>query len=397
MVVKWGIVKNKLSPNYMEMTGFNQRSENIYLRVSDSHGGLATRTSKKWKRDGYQGSIDDGYYKLFDYWNEYGSPTEEDIYVNYYAGDESRWRPKLKEYRKVINGENLSFQRLLPALYPLLDSLANGDYKLNVADMLPTTGDGDYFYHYKNLTKIMDDATIETPLYQGYSAMECAFPLYLMPTQPRQLTDMQQNDETTCQGQGMGITLRFSGFNNYLIDGHHKAKLAFEQRRVCPCINICRLESGVNNVKFHAFSSLSLKSNYYSSTISNDYFLDYPTTLDVARTYDYFNEYSATSLADQHACLQAIMVRGQSEEGLLRIIQGLFYSNNISEYLGLETKIRNDYPFPVIYRCYYGLLSNWIGKSNVHEVLWQFLVDNISNDNELNNFIAERMVDVGAI
>ena len=396
MTVKWGIAKGRLDPDYGATTGFNQRSKNVYLRVSDSHGGLSTRVSRTWRCDGYHGTINDGYQKLFDYWNEYGSPTEADIYMNYYAGDESRWRPKLQAYRQIINSDKPSFEQLLQSLYPLLDSLVDGDYEVNICDMLPTNGDGNYYYQYPGKTKITDWATPEMPLYQGYSSMEWAFPLYLMPTQAEQLTNLQNSEETVLRG--MGITLRFGGFNNYLIDGHHKAKLAFEQRRVLPCINICRLVSGVNNISFHDFSNLSLKMDYQFSLISDNYFLDYPTTLDVIRAYDYFYEYEDWSPMEQLTDLQAIMAqRGLSEEEILRIIQGLFYSDNVKAYLSLEPTIRNDYPFPTIYRAYYGLLCNWLKRPGVPAILWQFLIDDLSDDTDLNNFIAERMLATGTV
>lgn len=82
---------------------------------------------------------------------------------------------------------------------------------------------------------------------------------------------------------------------------------------------------------------------------------------------------------------------------MLRIIQGLFYSHNVSEYLKLEHMIRFDYPFPVIHRRYYGLLTNWMTIDGVQEILLQFLIDKRSNDDQLNQFIAERIVEIGTL
>jgi len=395
MTVRWGVRRDDTEPKYAETIGFNRRSENIYLRISDGLGILANRQSENWGRDGFKGNIKIGQDKLFDYWNETSSPTEEDIYTNYYAGNEALWRPKLQEYRKVVNFETPTLKKLLVALYPVLDSLVDGDYILNVCDMLPTTGEGTYFYQYSGLEKVKDSSTIEMPLFQGASSMDAAFPLYLIPTQSEALTNMTFNNQDGLNG--IGITLGFRGFDNYLIDGHHKAKRAFQQHQTFPCISICSLGGGIRNVDFREISDFPVNMNYYLSTISDYRFLDYPTTEDIVMTYDYFYEFLELPLAEQAIDLELELVKGQSQEEMLRIIQGLFYSHNVSEYLKLEHMIRFDYPFPVIHRRYYGLLTNWLAINGVQEILLQFLIDKLSDDDQLNQFIAERIVEIGTL
>ncbi|MDM7527002.1 hypothetical protein QUE26_08195, partial [Lacticaseibacillus paracasei] len=70
------------------------------------------------------------------------------------------------------------------------------------------------------------------------------------------------------------------------------------------------------------------------------------------------------------------------------IIQGLFYTNEVDAYVRLEPLIRRFYPFEIIYRRYYSLLVNWLPQKHVQLLLMNFLIDNLSTDDELNQFVA---------
>lgn len=398
MTVTWGqAVNDQMLPNFYETSGFNQRSQHIYLRVVNGAGTLGLCQSQPagpWSDGGYSGSVTSGDHKLFDYWHETGSPTEMEIYANYYAGNEAIWQEKLHGYRRALSAEKLDLRQLLVSLYPLLDSLVDGDYSVTIRDMLPTTGDGRYFYDHPKLARVKDAASVTFSLYQGRSSMDTAFPLYLVPTQPEQLTD--HNSASRNEPSGLGIAIELNGFNAYLIDGHHKAKAAFAKRQAFPCVVITSLgENRLETLSFQQFDKLPTKLDYGYSIISDSYFLDYPTTEDIMMTYDYFNSVRGLSLNAQTKQLRTILVHGQTQEAMLRLIQGLFYSQNVRDYLKFDQLLRANYPFEPLYRRYYGLLVNWLDKPGVQDSLMQFLVDDFSTDKGVTQFVARQLADHG--
>ena len=124
------------------------------------------------------------------------------------------------------------------------------------------------------------------------------------------------------------------------------------------------------------------------SKISDWHFLDYPTTYEIAMIIDYVAKSVKAPEEDRPVTIKMPISKGLSEEKVIWIIQGLFYTNEVDAYVRLEPLIRRFYPFEIIYRRYYSLLVNWLPQKHVQLLLMNFLIDNLSTDDELNQFVA---------
>ncbi|HAT55524.1 MAG TPA: hypothetical protein DCW31_09885, partial [Lactobacillus sp.] len=364
------------------------------LNVTNGSG-LVNRHFIKYKKNGeegaYDGYIKNGKRKWFHFWSDYNHIEAGAFYSNYYLGDERDWTDKLSIFHQLSRVSSRSVKSILLALIPILESMEDGVYAVTIRDMLPANGNGSYFYKDEIRHHLMSASTSDIPEYNGYGAI-LPFSLYAVPTQSEELTNQAFISRDTSVSSKLAVTFGFLGFNDYLFDGHRIAQAAFEQGQSFPCVSILPLFDNLDNNKWNSdLSEFPSDIRYRQSIISAAKFLDYPSVTDILMTYDFFEEFSELSLSEQAQQLSSQLVHGQSESEMLRIIQGLFYGNNRSEYLKLERKIRFDYPFPTIYRRYYGLLVNWLGDDSVEDILMNFLIDRLSDDDELNNFIAAEL------
>ncbi|MDS0488775.1 hypothetical protein NNA34_00480 [Lacticaseibacillus paracasei] len=375
----------------IDFSTFNQRTHNIQLKVKGGKGLLRFVNQQVWGTEGVSESVIFNGHKIADAFNKYASPTEEWIYKNYYVGDKITCHQRLSEYRHTIQGSRPLLKQILMSLVPFFDLLRDGIYLFTIRDLLPVNGNGDFFA-IQRTGLIHDDATTESPIYDSTNS-GTSFPLYLVPTQPTSMLNfkhIQQLEKS--QTVGMGLTYEFYGFTNLLFDGHHRAAVAFSQKAVFPCVSIVPLSfantDSADDIKFTPLEDFPEGEYVGKSKISDWHFLDYPTTYEIAMIIDYVAKSVKAPEEDRPVTIKMPISKGLSEEKVIWIIQGLFYTNEVDAYVRLEPLIRRFYPFEIIYRRYYSLLVNWLPQKHVQLLLMNFLIDNLSTDDELNKFVA---------
>lgn len=133
---------------------------------------------------------------------------------------------------------------------PMLSILENGYYLLTRIEMIPTDGDGQFFW---NLTaeKKLYKATSDVYYKRHYSG---GTPKFILPSQSvNGMNEQRVHDyiEQIKNGKTMtGLALYYRGFMSTLLDGHHRATAAYIENKTIDCLTIMKVtEYGFNKAK----------------------------------------------------------------------------------------------------------------------------------------------------
>ncbi len=125
---------------------------------------------------------------------------------------------------------------------PMLAMLEDGYYILTRIEMIPTDGEGNFFWNVSD-SKRMYPATANQIFYREHVGNST--PKFLVPSQPMQHLDRERVDHygnEIKQGKRMtGLAYYYEGFISTLLDGHHRATAAYMENQTVDCLTLLPL------------------------------------------------------------------------------------------------------------------------------------------------------------
>lgn len=124
---------------------------------------------------------------------------------------------------------------------PMLSMLENGYYLLTRIEMIPTDGDGHFFW---NLSSSKKQYHATADVYYKFH-MSSGTPTFLLPSQSMQCVNEERVSHYVDQiktGKTMtGLALYYEGFMSTLLDGHHRATAAYLENKRIDCLTIIQV------------------------------------------------------------------------------------------------------------------------------------------------------------
>lgn len=171
----------------------------------------------------------------------YLCPTCERIIRKHYdSSSNSEIKEIMNSYRETMNNQNSTFNELIDANYPILSLLPSGKYIISVRQIFPTFGESKIFSEFadKTLTASVDSYYKFLGGDDGHISVDSST-CYMLPTQMSQSYSKETlNSYREKEYLGRGLIINLSGFIGCLLDGHHKATIAYERTETLECVVI---------------------------------------------------------------------------------------------------------------------------------------------------------------
>lgn len=153
------------------------------------------------------------------------------------AGADKSLFEKIKYSQEPDTDIHSTFEKIKP----LLTILENGYYLLTRIEMLPTDGEGHYFWNLST-TKRTFNATSDVFYKNHYSS---GTPKFILPSQRMDCLNKERVDyyrEQIKNGKKMtGLAFYYEGFMSTLLDGHHRATAAYIENERIDCLTIIKV------------------------------------------------------------------------------------------------------------------------------------------------------------
>lgn len=185
----------------------------------------------------------------------YWCPTCERIIRKHYDySSNSEIKEIMNTYRETMNYQNSTLNELIDANYPILSLLPSGKYIISVRQIFPTFGESKIFSDFtdKLLTATVDSYYRFLGGDNGHISVDSST-CYMLPTQTSHSYSKETlNSYREKEYLGRGLVINLSGFIGCLLDGHHKATVAYERAETLECVVIepyieNRVYEGTNN------------------------------------------------------------------------------------------------------------------------------------------------------
>ncbi|EKQ54752.1 MULTISPECIES: hypothetical protein [unclassified Clostridium] len=144
------------------------------------------------------------------------------------------------EVIKILNNIN-SIQNIedgFEKIKPILSLLDNGYYVLKEIELVPTDGEGNFFW---KLDGVSQNYNASADLYYDCKCV-AGVPKFMVPSQGMECYNKERVDyyrERIKNGEKLfGIAIELRGFMALLIDGHHKATAAYLEGKNLSCITV---------------------------------------------------------------------------------------------------------------------------------------------------------------
>ena len=171
----------------------------------------------------------------------YWCPTCERIIRKHYDhSSNSEIKEIMNDYRETMNCQNSNLVELIEVNYSILSLLPSGKYIISLRHIFPTFGENKVFSEFndKVLTASMDSYYKFLGGDNGHIMVESATS-YMLPTQTNQSYSEETFNEYRRKSYlGRGLIINLSGFLGCLLDGHHKATVAYERSESLECVVI---------------------------------------------------------------------------------------------------------------------------------------------------------------
>lgn len=219
-----------------------QIEDSVVIQVKQGRNIL----KNEWTKNDYQSSNEYAMDLLFTFKEKilysatdenYWCPTCERLIRRYAYNLEEEILQQLSNYRQVM-GKSSIFQEIIEANKPLLELLPSGSYTLSLRKVFPTYGEQACFIDF-----LSGSLTASADSYYEFMDNEPmtveASTIYMLPTQEKErLNEDTLKDYRKKDMLGYGVVWGFCGFLGCLLDGHHKAMIAYERNQPLDCFVI---------------------------------------------------------------------------------------------------------------------------------------------------------------
>ncbi|MFD2115176.1 hypothetical protein ACFSTH_05710 [Paenibacillus yanchengensis] len=227
---------------YVEFIGAEHTrwgNDAILFRVYKGLGKLATRYGRDHNGDLYQFLLLDNQPLITSYGEEIYCPTCAKI-LSLGLGRETV-DPHLINTIKYSQHEMMDMRVTFENMKSMLTILEDGYYLLTRIEMIPTDGEGDFFW---NLSSSRNRYTAAANVYYKYHVSDTT-PKYLLPSQRTNSLNQARVDHYVAQnkrGKKMtGLAYYYDGFMSTLLDGHHRATAAYIENKTVDCLTIVKV------------------------------------------------------------------------------------------------------------------------------------------------------------
>ncbi|MDO7864061.1 hypothetical protein Q5427_07020 [Brochothrix thermosphacta] len=174
----------------------------------------------------------------------YGSPTYEKLIRRHYPTTEQViLTDALEEYRKAMMQENTTFSELLEVNEMLFCLLESGNYRVSLKKIFPTYGETHVFSQFSTEKFLKASVDLYYEWLDNDSVYMDSCVRFMLPTQGKELiAEKTLEDYRKKPFLGRGVVLGYIGFLGCLLDGHHKATVAYERQQALECLVIEKLE-----------------------------------------------------------------------------------------------------------------------------------------------------------
>ncbi|ANZ95259.1 hypothetical protein BFC19_07640 [Brochothrix thermosphacta] len=174
----------------------------------------------------------------------YGSPTYEKLIRRHYPTTEQViLTDALAEYRKAMMQENTTFSELLEVNEMLFCLLESGNYRVSLKKIFPTYEETHVFSQFSTEKFLKASVDLYYEWLDNDSVYMDSCVRFMLPTQGKELiAEKTLEDYRKKPFLGRGVVLGYIGFLGCLLDGHHKATVAYERQQALECLVIEKLE-----------------------------------------------------------------------------------------------------------------------------------------------------------
>ncbi|UYZ38878.1 cytoplasmic protein [Clostridium beijerinckii] len=305
------------------------------------------------------------------------------------------------EVIKIINNIN-SVQNVEDGFHkikPILSLLEDGYYVLKEIELVPTDGEGNYFW---KLDGASQNYNASADLYYDCKCV-VGEPKFMVPSQGMECYNQERVDyyrEKIRNGEKLfGIAIELRGFMALLIDGHHKATAAYLEGKTLGCITIInpylyRYENGKEGISYLdeeiPFSKLdsgkeikefinnrkSDKNNYQEIILENKYSSSINLRSPKIEFIDY-KTFALSTLAEDTSDNKILELLNYKGEDPIEELEYIFYKlevNNKPKARELSFKIINKEEFQSLWGICINFLTQY-SDEEVQDLFVNFLVE----------------------
>lgn len=137
--------------------------------------------------------------------------------------------------------ETIELEDTFENMKPLLSILENGYYLLTRMELMPTDGEGNFYW---NLSRSKKTYMASSDIYYKYH-VSSGTPKFILPSQSMDCFNKERVDYYIDQirsGKNMtGLAYYYDGFMCTLLDGHHRAAAAYIENKTIECVTIIKV------------------------------------------------------------------------------------------------------------------------------------------------------------
>ena len=231
-------------PKIKYMSTLDGTNDSIILTVKHGRGDLRQEPMQQYETESHVTFSIKGQkvYSAID--ESYGSPTYEKLIRRHYPTTEQViLTDALAEYRKAMMQENTTFSELLEVNEMLFCLLESGNYRVSLKKIFPTYGETHVFSQFSTEKILKASVDLYYEWLDNDSVYMDSCVRFMLPTQGKELiAEKTLEDYRKKSFLGRGVVLGYIGFLGCLLDGHHKATVAYERQQALECLVIEKLE-----------------------------------------------------------------------------------------------------------------------------------------------------------
>ncbi|MGX6961103.1 hypothetical protein [Vagococcus xieshaowenii] len=274
----------------------------------------------------------------------------------------------MTSYREAMNNESISLNELVEVNVPILSLLPSAKYIVSLRYIFLTFGENMVFSEFtdKPLTASSDSYYRALGGYDGIISVD-ASTSYMLPTQASELYSKDTLGDYRQQAYlGRGLVINFSGFLGCLLDGHHKATIAYERKQPLECFVI---EPYKENNVYKGFNS-----NFNNLTINK-----IPSIDEFCYVQSFLEKYDITDIEILTRLTSEVLLDNNYFEDMEQFIITLcIYKEEL--LIDLYSILTENYLYKELRLSYFEYLSYMERSDEIEELMLDFLInDNYEN------------------
>lgn len=355
--------------SYGEELDLNLMSDSVIIKVENGLGNLKTTETQIDGEKGLSLELNGTKVLLAESDVNADETTVKSIedYVNLINPE--RIVTKLDDYRMIMNEEDATFDEILKVNEEIFGMMASGFYKISLKTIFPTYGEKELFSSEIKNKELKASADTYYSSVEGDAIFADKRLAYMLPTQNEEtISDKCLESYRNKSYLGRGLIMSFTGFLGGLLDGHHKATVAYERGIPIECLTIEALtDQRALRLKASQLKLLGIKQQAFPTPQS------IPTIDEYAQINSFINDLGLTSHREVGLLYRRILngeqLLSSSEFDALISYCHLYYKKALVELypIALELQYKNSR------KKYFSYVTQLNNESSVDQILYDYL------------------------